>query len=141
MTFFKGHKFNVHFYIVVVVIKAISYYAPTPTIPAEAHSSIFYKINYTTQCLLWNKISKRSKKMISSNTFQNRDSVHRCWFRTRVIRGWQLSTLPCSPSNICWLISAYQRALDSQWDGRVDLMISIWKALENSSWYICKLYR
>lgn len=49
---FKDHILNVHVEVVVVVIKCISYSAPTPTIPAQTHSSIFYKIYYTAQCLL-----------------------------------------------------------------------------------------
>ena len=124
---FKGHILSVHFEVVVVVIKPISYYVPTPTIPAEAHSSVFYKIYYTTQCLLWNKILKGHEKIISSDTFQNRDRAHRCWFRSRVIKGWQLSALPHSLSNICWLKSVYQRSLDFHRDQRVDLTMYLFE--------------
>ena len=124
---FKGHILSVHFEVVVVVIKPISYYVPTPTIPAEAHSSVFYKIYYTTQCLLWNKIFKGHEKIISSDTFQNRDRAHRCWFRSRVIKGWQLSALPHSLSNICWLKSVYQRSLDFHRDQRVDLTMYLFE--------------
>lgn len=52
--------------------RPISYYVPTPTIPAEAHFYIYSKMYYTVQCLLWNWIFKGSEDRVSFDTFQNR---------------------------------------------------------------------